>query len=96
MEAKKIVYMVIMRAYDGDEGGDCETVLFEKREDAQSYWKKQVNTEMFCKDVSWVADEYNNGNYNPETCRLVLTEDFFSFRRYDREMVWSIEEKEVR
>ena len=88
MKAKKIVYMVIMKAYDGDTGSDCdsvlfesdcESVLFEKREDAKSYWREQVNIEMFCKDVSWVADEYDNGNYNPTTHRLLLTEDFFSF-----------------
>ena len=96
MKAKKIVYMVIMEAYDVDSGCDCEIVLFERREDAQLYWKQCVDVEMFDKDSSWVAEAYDNGGYDSERYELVLTEDYFAFHDYDREVVWSIEEKDVR
>lgn len=96
MKTKKIVYMVIMEAYDGDSGYGCETVLFERREDAQLYWRQRVNIELFDEGSSWVAEAYNNGDYDPERYHLARTEDYFSFSCYDKEVVWTIEEKEVR
>lgn len=95
MKAKKIAYMVIMRAYDVDNGSDYEVTLFEKREDAHSYWKEHVDIEMFDKEMSWVANAYDNGNYDHSIYTLCRAKDYLSFRSWDKEVVWSIEEKEV-
>lgn len=97
MDEKKCVYMVIMESNDDDYGPQYETEIFAEYEDALAYWEKHVNIELHDENMSWVAEVYNDGDYDTEQYELSKSEGHFVFeeRGWDKFVSWSIEEKEV-
>lgn len=98
MDEKKFVYMVIMESNDDDYGQEYETEIFAKEEDAREYWKQHVETELHDEETSWVAEAYDNGNFDSNDYELIKADDYFSFelRGWNKYVIWAIEKKELR
>lgn len=97
MDEKKKIYAVIMESNDDDYGQEFDFEVFGNYEDAKAYWKQHVDTELHDDEMSWVADAYDNGDFDPKEYELIKTENYFSFelRGLNKYVTWSIEEKEV-
>lgn len=97
MAEKKFVYMVVMQSNDEDYGQEYETEIFADEKDAKAYWKQHVETELRDEETSWVAEAYDDGDFDPEDYELIKTENYFSFelRGWDKYVIWAIEKKEL-
>lgn len=97
MDEKKKIYAVIMESNDDDYGQEFDSEVFGNYEDAKAYWKQHVDTELHDDEMSWAADAYDNGDFDPKEYELIKTENYFSFelRGWNKYVTWSIEEKEV-
>lgn len=97
MDEKKYVYMVIMESNDDDYGPQYETEIFANHKDALAYWKQHVDVELHDENMSWVADAYDDGDYDTKRYELIKTENYFSFEEkgWNKFVIWAIEKKEV-
>lgn len=98
MKAKKI-YLLIMSSNDDDYGGQMEIWAYETKEDALEEWKSRVHTELHERETSWVAEVFNEGEYDQERYELTYnSEGYFLFEEtgWNKYVSWYIEEKELR
>ena len=98
MEAKKI-YLLIMSSNDDDYGGQMEIWAYETKEDALEEWKSRVHTELHERETSWVAEVFNEGEYDQERYEITYNpEGYFLFGEtgWNKYVSWYVEEKELR
>lgn len=90
-EPKNTVFLLQMISNDPDyPGQEIEQFAFSSRDKAKEEFERRVKIELSDKDMSWVAEAYDNGNYDPKEYEFIKTDTYFSFelRGWDKSVVW--------